>query len=108
MKKKIEEPKCPECEKLSAVSEKSQVLGCLLDWMQSQGIVLARWEKPSVPTYEFSQGVEFEIEDVLVQAHEFRGDSGINKLLAQYFEIDLDKVEAERRAILEYIQSKQD
>lgn len=37
----------------------------------------------------------------------FTGSNGINKLLAMYFGIDLDKVEAEHMEILKWLQEAQ-
>jgi len=36
----------------------------------------------------------------------YRGTDGINRLLAKFFGIDLDKVENERRALLDWLQEK--
>ena len=89
------QPACPECEKLSAVSEKSQELREFLEWMeQSCGIILAE------------ECDEEYLGERLVTSWKYRGVSGKNKLLAEYFGIDLDKVEDERRALLDWIRSQ--
>lgn len=76
--------KTTECDKLVAVRAESQAIGQFLDWLEEQGIFLAsdqkverRREKVTLPVYE-----------------------GKEQMLARYFEIDLVKVENERRALL--------
>ncbi len=69
-----------ECEKLAQVAPESQKLGEFIDWLRDdQGITLCIFD-----------GRQF-------QHHGRR----IEELLADYFEIDLDKVETERRALLD-------
>ena len=78
--------KYPECEKLKAVSDKSQEIGAFLDWLQSQKkVVLATY----LPTDDLMP-MRFSMEE----------------LLAEYYEVDLKKVEKERRAILKALQNK--
>lgn len=77
-------PATPELERMSAVSDESQRIGEFLDWLVAHSrIVLARYRGDQlVPDY-----------------------TDINALLAQYFKIDLDKIEKERRALLEHMRS---
>jgi hypothetical protein len=78
------ESKYPECDKIVANHEKSQVIGEFLDWLEE-------WH----PT---------EAEKVLARMKGRREYfSSKEKLLAEYFGIDLNKVEVERRALLESI-----
>jgi hypothetical protein len=83
------QPACPECEKLSAVAEKSNVIGEFLEWLQSdEGYVIGYWDEPyGGYTREYKH---------------------IEKWLAEYFEIDLNKVEQERRALLEWLREAQE
>lgn len=89
------QPPCPECEKLAAVSEESNKIGSFLDWLFSKDFVIAGYEH---------SGARWE---TLVVVREFQGGSGINRLLAKYYDIDLDKVEDERRALLEWLREVQ-
>jgi hypothetical protein len=70
--------KYPECEKLQKVADKSDECGHFLDWLCQKGYA----EKTSRKRME--------------------------ELLAEYFEIDLVKVEKERRAILDDIRNRSD
>lgn len=72
-------PPTPELDKMLAVNDKSQVIGEFLDWLRNdRDIIFAKYHKDELyPEY-----------------------SSIEKLLAEFFGIDLKKIEEERRAIL--------
>lgn len=70
----------PEIDKIAKVQPISQGIGEFLTWLQEQGIVLAAYHS---------------VHDRLIPYHE-----GVEALLARYFEIDLDKIESEKQAIL--------
>lgn len=74
----------PEHDKMKAVAEKSQAIGEFL---------------------EFGPGQLCEWNDDLGEFLPISG--GITKLLATYFEIDLDKIEAEKRAMLDTMRAAQ-
>ena len=65
--------KYPEHEKLGAVKNESQIIGEFLEWLLAEKLIICE-------------------EDKLI----FSG-----KLLAKYFDIDLEKLEEERRRMLE-------
>lgn len=77
----------PECDKLSAITERSQVIGEFLDWLQHER---------SVELCERDC-----LSDKLMMC-----SSSIEQLLAEYFEIDLEKVEQEKRAILDELRKQ--
>lgn len=84
------QPECPECEKLSKVSEESNKIARFLNWLQ---------DKKDYDICEYS-------------GNDWAGyfnpvDLSTEQLLAEYFEIDLNKVEDERRALLDWIRSEQ-
>jgi hypothetical protein len=79
-----------ECDRLVAVAPESHKLGEFLDWLNEQGIHLASYE-------EFG-GCEDAMLVTRTESYE--------RLLARYFNIDLDKVETERRALLKALQEK--
>lgn len=118
-----------EHDKLHAVREKSQAIGEFLDWLDEKGIRLARYHEhadgcyePHVHDYGCSDSCGARKNDGK-HSHPFAGCSlrceketnricgwrddalapihtSIEKLLAEYFEIDLDKLEREKRAML--------
>lgn len=78
----------PECERLVSVSKESQALGEFLDWLiQDKGIVLCNRTGNRIDNLWAPQ----------LQS--------IEAILAEYFHIDLERVEEERRQILEEIRS---
>lgn len=64
----------------------SQLLGDFLEWLSDHGVVLAKWT-----TDEYG-------EDALISDH-----ATIERRLADYFGIDLEAVEREKRAMLERV-----
>jgi hypothetical protein len=87
-------PAAPECEKLVAVSEQSNLFGDFLEWLVDEmGYAICEevHDPQGSPEYSF------------MPIRTAFGD-----LLAAYFGIDMCKVEQERRAILEYLQQHQD
>lgn len=82
-------PPTPELDKQRAAREEghSDSIGAFLDWLQNErGVTLARY------------GVDNAWGES--RLHPVHGS--IESWLAEYFEIDLDKIEAERSAILSY------
>jgi len=75
----------PEHDKLSAVRERSQAIGEFIEWLPSKGLHLAEFVEDSDPLND----------GVLMLAHR-----PIVELLAEFFEIDLNKIEQEKRAML--------
>lgn len=78
-------PATPELDKMKIARDEghSEDIGAFLEWLEEKGLHLCRFDEPAEhwrPAYE-----------------------GIQPLLAAYFEIDLVKVEVERRAILDHI-----
>lgn len=69
-----------EIEKALAVKEKSQAIGEFLEWAQSEGYFLASWHISGTP----------EGYDRLVTSRKT-----IHQWLAEFFEIDQDKIEKE-------------
>lgn len=79
-------PEYPEHEKLSCVSDKSQTIGLFLDWLlNEQPYHLAVYDD------DYYDG------HVLFPARD-----SINELLARYFDIDLQRLEMEKREMLAF------
>ena len=75
--------KYPEHEKMKKVQDESQSIGRFLDWLRGeQGFSIASWVEDE----------EFEILSPIRKTSE--------QLLAQYFDIDLRKIEQEKILIL--------
>jgi hypothetical protein len=88
----------PECQKFQAVREQANQIGNFIDFLRDQKkITFAKW-------YTFNSENPFkpeETEDKLMP--EF---PDMEKLLAEYFNIDLNKLEKEKVAMLEDIRRK--
>lgn len=90
-----------ELEKIVAVREQSQAIGEFLD-LQTK-YVLAEWVKCTKELH--SGGVlgdygEWRYEECQFDEHLLAVKKSIHQILADYFEIDLDKAEEEQRQIL--------
>jgi len=79
--------KYPEHEKLENISQQSQFLGEFIEWCNEHGMFLAR----HIENFDSPIPVS----------------KSINTLLGEFFEIDLIKLEQEKRKMLEDIRSKQ-
>ena len=76
----------PQHEKLNAVKDQSQTIGDFLEWLHSEkGIILTSYSNSNMnwPTPDLTAK---------------------ERLMAEYFEIDLDALEAEKRMMLGMIQ----
>jgi len=86
-----------ELAKMGAVKEKSQAIGEFIEWLRdTKSVVFAEW-------------VDEICESNCRHKHEARLVSAyvdIESWLAQFFDIDLDKVEKEKRAILKALREK--
>lgn len=71
----------PEHEKLHTIHDKSQIIGEFIDWAQSEEVVLIDLDK-----------------------NQHVGAYRLRQLLADFFEIDLKKLEAEKRQMLDLTQ----
>lgn len=83
-----------ECEKFHAVHDESQKLGDFLVWLKSKYILYTFIPKRDLDDEDgYSEGL-------------YPDHRSIESILAEYFDIDMDKVEEERRQILESFRSK--
>ena len=87
-------PACPECERLHAVADKSNACGEFITWLHSQGYVLAKHHEHS-DECGYWEGQCGYHKDELAPHYE-----DTESLLARFFNIDMNKVERERRALL--------
>ena len=89
MSKAKDYPKTPECERLKDVAPVSQKIGEFVDWLQTEKkfIICEEYEDGGITTNESAY-------------------LNMEKLLAEFFEINMDKVEKERRALLAWVQKQ--
>lgn len=124
----------PEHEKLQSISDHSQVIGEFVEWLAGEkGIHLGEWERQidcgwrsastvgGVPRLRCragqlithmgeENGDECEVCDGTgyverIEPRMFPVNRGITNLLADFFDIDLDKIEVEKRAMLDHLRA---
>lgn len=82
----MKQRKTPELDKMLAVRDESQEIGEFLEWLCEQDIILA----------DYSDGICDDCgEELLLPIRKNR-----ERILADYFKIDLDKCEQERQQLL--------
>ena len=112
----------PEHDKLSKISDESQLVGEFIDWLQDKGYTICKFQEAGtngepyrIPaTEEDIDALEFRWErddaragGILNPAYESWGDHffpihrGIQSWLAEFFGIDQEKLEDEKRQMLE-------
>lgn len=84
-------PEYPEHDKMAAVTDRSQVIGAFLDWLLNERKPPVALATPSEAQWDYAG------HDVV--------NISIEKLLAEYFSIDLDRIAAEKDAMLETIRN---
>lgn len=103
----------PEHDRLSAVAERSQEIGEFVEWLQIHGVHLMSWRalrdyrscircddgtRMSGRPCTYCEGTG----RVPIEREQWVQDSrSITQLLADYFAIDLDQIEVEKRAMLD-------
>jgi hypothetical protein len=81
----------PEHDKLAKVTDKSQIIGAFLEWLQGEG------------DYTICKYYEHDLQEAFLPCRK-----RIEELLAQYFKIDLNKIEWEKRKMLSMVREVQD
>lgn len=79
----------PEHEKLEKIQEQSQWLGSFIEWLGEKEMFLAKYSDDDV-----------EYPRIIIV------NKSINDLLANYFNIDLIKIEKEKQSMLKLIQKQ--
>lgn len=85
----------PEHDKLRAIKDESQLIGAFLEWLGENGYSLCRYE--AFTRHSGEPG------DYTPSGY-YPTPLGIEDLLARFFDIDLDKLEEEKQAILQQLQ----
>jgi hypothetical protein len=88
-------PNYPEHEKLKAIKDKSQAVGEFLEWLGAEGIHLAKYHEHSD---DCRRGC---CDEGLYPHHE-----SIINILARHFEIDNNKIETEKRKMLQNLRDE--
>ena len=105
-------PPTPELDKMKAVRERSQSIGEFLEWLGEEkkwSICASHHHGPGCEGWDEARG-RFNpgAFDRRCEAQEFElfpVSFSIEKLLAEFFDIDLNKVDDERRAIIDHMRS---
>jgi len=89
----------PEHEKLHKVQEKSQAIGEFLEWLQGE-------KKYTICEWLETNGEIDEESGDWVHSRYTRIMERVEQLLAEYFDINLDVLESEKRAMLDELRRK--
>ena len=106
----IKETPTPELDRMLAVKEQSQAIGEFLDWLENHdSLKLCRrglvQDDAAVIVNALTLKENIPEDDELKEGYVLNM-TPIEKILAEYFNIDLAKIEQERRAILDSIRNK--
>lgn len=82
----------PEHEKLEKVQEVSQRIGEFLEWLGDGGMRICEFQEG--PMRSPTEGAYWPIRD------------GITEILARYFDIDMNKIESEKQAMLQAVRER--
>jgi len=72
----------PEHRKLREIKDKSQCIGEFIEWLNEEGMTVCEWSPGNIDNWNPTS-------------------TSTNRLLARFFEIDLDKLEEEKLAMLD-------
>jgi hypothetical protein len=90
----------PEHDKLQAVKDKSQAIGAFLEWLGEQGLELCRMHKHTDICFTEDDEDQEEPTCGLSAGQYVTDHQTIEHRLAAYFDIDLNKLEDEKREML--------
>jgi hypothetical protein len=94
-------PDAPECEKLSQVAPISQKIGEFVDWLRDEKKISLAVRHDHTAECDSTTGRRQSYDCGFQEGDLFYAHADMTRLLAEFFNIDLNKVEEERRAILE-------
>jgi len=90
-----------EIDKLRAIKDKSQLIGEFLESLSTQGLVLCTRHEHDENCY-----INEELECGYIEGEYYSVNISIEQLLADYFKIDLKKVEEEKQLILKQLEKQ--
>lgn len=110
----MKEPKTPELNKLTAISEKSNAIGDFVSvFLREKGVVLGQVHKHSEKCSGWLESQTKRRPEKWLDENCGVRDGEIipfhynmEKLLAEFYDIDLNRVEDERRAVLEALRKR--
>jgi hypothetical protein len=118
----MEYPTTPNLDKIAQVSERSNLIGeFVAEFLAGKGIVLAEWRWIRHPCWKVrgsltadpycscpaKEGEPFPHAERQLTVLD-RSDDLVNRLLAEFFEIDPDAAELERRALLDWLRRRRE
>lgn len=86
-------PEYPEHQKLLAAKPRSEVIGAFIEWLPTQNLWFCKVHVHDEDCTKFCEA-----------RHDYYGVT-VEALLARYFEIDLNVIETEKRAMLDEIRN---
>jgi hypothetical protein len=93
----------PECEKMRAVKEKSQAIGEFLEWLNAEkGVHLAQYHEHTRACLD----IDAHLVCGVSEQHMLLWNYNIERLLAEFFDIDLNTVEEEKQALLDDLRAR--
>lgn len=116
-------PATPNLDKMVEVSEESNKIGAFLNWLmhkrnprlhictedehtrEDPDLTLELNGLTYCPTCAAESG-EWDEDSIYVFRPAIHGDSGINHILAEYYGIDYDEMDRERKKVLEYVREQ--
>lgn len=97
-------PASPQAEKARTIKHISQEQGLFIDWLRAtHGLVLCKLVHDTEEDED--EHDEHECNDRCEWSPAGIGDGALNRLLAEYHGIDYDAMEAEKRALLDWIRA---
>jgi hypothetical protein len=94
----------PECEKMKAVHEKSQAVGEFLEWLlDGKGFNLTQIHRHTDDCYDNDGEKTCD----MIDGQYYPAQYHIENLLAEYYDIDLKKVDAEKDQMLKEFRKNQ-
>lgn len=112
-------PKTPELNKLKLIKDKSQTVGNFIEWLYSNGLEICSMHKHDEECYRSHNckrdlckrnskakcTADSVLDCGLLDEQWIVRHKSIESLLGAFFNIDINKVENEKQAILEYIRT---
>ena len=110
-------PTTPELDRMSKVKDKSQIVGEFMDWLRdTKGLTFAKYHEHGDDCWALHEHDDLCIPKCKAEREMTCGVSeerllpytlNMERVLAEFFDINLDRAEKEKRSILEHIRATQ-